>query len=76
LAGDLEMIFQLGCKMDGNPTKEKCQQSDDTYHQSTKSMPALHQDLNCLPYPVAMSELSEDQQKEHCSPGLILTIID
>lgn len=79
LAGDLEIIFQLGCRMDDKepskfPTKEMCQQSDDTYHQSRKSLPALHQDLNCLPYLVAMSELPEDQQREHCSPGLMLVL--
>ncbi|GLT72898.1 hypothetical protein SLA2020_447940 [Shorea laevis] len=75
LAGDLEIIFQLGCRMDDKepskfPTKETCQQSDDTYHQSRRSLPALHQDLNCLPYLAAMSELPEDQQREHCSPGI------
>ncbi|XP_059439373.1 protein RKD5-like isoform X1 [Corylus avellana] len=66
LADDLEIIFQLGCRMgDKEPSKFPMKESDDTYHQSRKSMPALHQDLNCLP----MSELSEDQQKEPCSPG-------
>ena len=64
LADDLEIIFQLG---DKEPSKYPMKESDDTHHQSRKSMPALHQDLNCLP----MSELSEDQQKEHCSPGLM-----
>ncbi|XP_059439374.1 protein RKD5-like isoform X2 [Corylus avellana] len=67
LADDLEIIFQLGCRMgDKEPSKFPMKESDDTYHQSRKSMPALHQDLNCLP----MSELSEDQQKEPCSPGI------
>jgi len=54
------------------PKGETCQQNDDCYRQSRRSSPNLHLDLNRLPYPVTELESSEDQEKEHCSPGSML----
>lgn len=54
------------------PKGETCQQNDDCYRQSRRSFPTLQLDLNRLPYPVTEFESSEDQAKEHCSPGSML----
>ncbi|KAG2695184.1 hypothetical protein I3760_07G003000 [Carya illinoinensis] len=76
LSGDLQIILELGCRReDSEPSQfaeeETCQENYVNYHQSKKSLPILHQDLNCLPYPASMSELSEDQHKEQCSTGIV-----
>ncbi|KAM4118609.1 hypothetical protein ACB094_02G216100 [Castanea mollissima] len=76
IAVDLQIIFQLGCIMEDKeqsrfPKGETCQQNDDFYRQSRRSFPTLQLDLNRLPYPVTEFESSEDQEKEHCSPGVV-----
>ncbi|XP_035538657.1 protein RKD5-like isoform X2 [Juglans regia] len=76
LSRDLQTILELGCRReDREPSQfaeeETCQENYVNYHQSRKSSPILRQDLNCLPYPASMSELSEDQHKEQCSTGIV-----
>ncbi|GMY11095.1 protein RKD5 [Fagus crenata] len=76
LAGDLQIVFQLSCRMEDKeqsqfPIRETSHQNDDCYYQSKRSSLVLHQDLNCLPYPITESELSDDQAMDHCSPGII-----
>ncbi|XP_041017201.1 protein RKD5 isoform X2 [Juglans microcarpa x Juglans regia] len=76
LSRDLQIILELGCRREDRepsqfPEEETCQENYVNYHQSRKSSPILRQDLNCLPYPASMSELSEDQHKEQCSTGIV-----
>ncbi|KAK9284798.1 hypothetical protein L1049_023975 [Liquidambar formosana] len=69
LANDLQMIFQLSCSTEYNEParflpKEMCEGNTNNYIQLKRSLPVIDQDLNCLPYPVATSELSRNQQLE------------
>ncbi|PON50014.1 RWP-RK domain containing protein [Parasponia andersonii] len=74
LANDLETIFHMICVADDKEpsrvlSERTCQRNNQNHHQLRRNVPVLDQDLNCLPYPVTPSELSDDQQIEQSSSG-------
>ncbi|PON82730.1 RWP-RK domain-containing protein [Trema orientale] len=74
LANDLETIFHMICVTDDKEpsrvlSERTCQRNNQNHHQLRRNVPVLDQDLNCLPYPVTPSELSDDQQIEQSSSG-------
>ncbi|EXB95129.1 hypothetical protein L484_007076 [Morus notabilis] len=72
LANDLQMIFRLNSISDDKEPSRvlpqgTCRRNNEIHHQIRINFPVLDQDLNCLPYPVTKSDLSDDQQIEQSS---------
>ncbi|KAB5556698.1 hypothetical protein DKX38_007607 [Salix brachista] len=76
LAKDIHFILKLSCRTDNEEpsgfSSEGIREVDrDNCHHSKKSLPALDQDLNCLPYSVSPSELSKSKRIELCAAGVM-----
>uniref|UniRef100_A0A6N2M0V0 Uncharacterized protein n=1 Tax=Salix viminalis TaxID=40686 RepID=A0A6N2M0V0_SALVM len=76
LAKDIHFILKLSCRTDNEEpsgfSSEGIREVDrDNCHHSKKSLPALDQDLNCLPYSVSSSELSKSERIELCAAGVM-----
>ncbi|KAJ6413355.1 hypothetical protein OIU84_006199 [Salix udensis] len=76
LAKDIHFILKLSCRTDneepsGFSSEGICEVDRDNCHHSKKSLPALDQDLNCLPYSVSPSESSKSERIELCAAGVM-----
>ncbi|KAJ6774765.1 PROTEIN RKD5 [Salix purpurea] len=76
LAKDIHFILKLSCRTDneepsGFSSKGIREVDRDNCHHSKKILPALDQDLNCLPYSVSPSELSKSKRIELCAAGVM-----
>ncbi|OAY57657.1 protein RKD5 isoform X1 [Manihot esculenta] len=76
LANDLQLIFKLISRTaDEEPlqflSEEKCRMIKGCF-QSKRNLPVLDQDLNCLPYSVATSQVPKSQQIEPSEPASVM----
>ncbi|KAF6137653.1 hypothetical protein GIB67_020369, partial [Kingdonia uniflora] len=71
LYNDLQTVFQLKCRTENNEEhnfaqEEMYEEKKENHHHSPKNMPVFDQDLNCLPNPVDMPTLMENQENGQC----------